>query len=126
VLKVRLVVALAAMSVVTLLPPSVEARSYPPDVQAARSYALNQIGSAQFRCLHLLWERESHWNPKAHNRRSGAHGIPQSLPGRKMAKFGKDWWSNPTVQVKWGLYYIKHRYGTACKALNHAYRTGWY
>ena len=129
--KVRLVAVLATVFLLGGLSISAStadaaSRHYSKSVQASRDYALRAIGPTQFRCLDALFERESHWNPLAHNRTSGAHGIPQALPGVKMKKFGKDWATNPLVQVKWGLYYIKHRYGNACNALQHAYTTGWY
>jgi hypothetical protein len=79
----------------------------------------------QYQCILTLWNRESGWRVHAHNP-SGAHGIPQSLPGSKMASAGPDWKSNPQTQIKWGLKYIKGRYKTPCGALGHSYRTGWY
>ncbi|MBR2674449.1 MAG: hypothetical protein IKE52_03215 [Mogibacterium sp.] len=63
-----------------------------------------------------LWERESHWNPNAHNRSSGAHGIPQSLPASKMASEGSDYYTNGKTQIRWGLKYIAGRYGSPSKA----------
>ena len=94
----------------------------------AQSYMSNKYGwcGQQMACLTTLWNRESGWRVNAHNRSSGAHGIPQSLPGSKMAKFGKDWKTNPQVQIKWGLSYIKSRYKTPCGALSHSNRLGWY
>jgi hypothetical protein len=80
----------------------------------------------QFRCLVKLWNFESHWNHRAHNRRSGAHGIPQALPGSKMRSAGPDWRTNPVTQISWGLRYIKKRYSTPCGALTSFYRRGWY
>lgn len=80
----------------------------------------------QFGCLDLLWTRESNWNPLAHNPSSGAHGIPQSLPGSKMASVGPDWYDNPVTQIKWGLGYIEDRYGSPCSAWGHSQATGWY
>jgi hypothetical protein len=80
----------------------------------------------QFPCLDKLWTRESHWNYKSYNSSSGAYGIPQAVPGDKMAKFGDDWKTNPATQIKWGLDYIKNRYGTPCKAWDHSEATGWY
>ncbi|MWK33933.1 lytic transglycosylase domain-containing protein [Actinomadura sp. J1-007] len=56
----------------------------------------------QYGCLVKLWNRESHWNHKAHNRSSGAYGIPQALPGRKMRSAGKDWKSNPARRSSGG------------------------
>ena len=80
----------------------------------------------QFPCLDKLWKKESGWNHKARNPSSGAYGIPQSLPGSKMASVGSDWQTNPATQVKWGLGYIKGRYGTPCGAWNHSQAKGWY
>jgi hypothetical protein len=82
--------------------------------------------TAQFRCLVTLWSYESHWNYRAHNYRSGAHGIPQALPGSKMRHAGRDWRTNPVTQVIWGLGYVKGRYGTPCGAMSHYRRHGWY
>jgi hypothetical protein len=80
----------------------------------------------QFGCLDSLWTRESNWNPLAHNPYSGAHGIPQSLPGSKMASVGPDWYSNPVTQITWGLGYIQDRYGSPCSAWGHSQASGWY
>lgn len=77
-------------------------------------------------CLITLWHRESQWSPLAHNSTSGAHGIPQSLPAEKMARFGDDYWDNGYTQILWGLWYIWQRYGNPASALSHSYATGWY
>jgi hypothetical protein len=81
---------------------------------------------SQFGCLDSLWERESHWNPSAENSSSGAYGIPQSLPGSKMASVAADWRTNPVTQIKWGLGYIQDRYGSPCGAWGHSESNGWY
>jgi hypothetical protein len=73
-------------------------------------------GADQYGCLNRLWTKESHWNYKAHNYRSGAHGIPQALPAIKMEVVGSDWRTNPVTQIRWGLRYIDIRYETPCKA----------
>ena len=83
-------------------------------------------GSGQYPCLVSLWNRESRWNLHASNPSSGAYGIPQALPGRKMASAGADWRTNPVTQMKWGLDYIADRYGTPCAAWGHSQNTGWY
>jgi hypothetical protein len=83
-------------------------------------------GYEQYRCLVDLWTRESGWRETAHNPSSGAHGIPQSLPGSKMASSGADWYSNPETQIKWGLNYINSRYGTPCSAMGFWYNHNWY
>ena len=81
---------------------------------------------SQYQCLVTLWNRESHWNYRAYNSGSGAAGIPQALPGSKMATFGADWRTNPATQVKWGASYIDGRYGNPCGALGHSNSYGWY
>ncbi len=73
-------------------------------------------GDDQYSCLNRLWTKESHWNYKAHNYRSGAHGIAQALPASKMDVVGTDWRTNPVTQIRWGLRYIESRYDTPCKA----------
>lgn len=83
-------------------------------------------GNDQFSCLVKLWNKESNWNSHALNSYSGAYGIPQALPGSKMASAGADWQTNPATQIKWGLGYIKGRYGTPCSAWGHSQSTGWY
>ncbi|MFI7704447.1 lytic transglycosylase domain-containing protein [Nonomuraea sp. NPDC049480] len=84
------------------------------------------FGGDQWGCLEALWTKESGWNERAMNRYSGAYGIPQSLPGTKMASAGADWQTNAATQIKWGLGYIKGRYGTPCAAWGHSQRVGWY
>ncbi|HMS32143.1 MAG TPA: ubiquitin-like domain-containing protein [Candidatus Saccharibacteria bacterium] len=76
----------------------------------------------QWSCLYNLWQRESGWRTEAHNP-SGAHGIPQALPGSKM---GAGWENDPAVQINWGLGYIAGRYGTPCNAYNIQRSKGWY
>jgi uncharacterized protein YabE (DUF348 family) len=73
-------------------------------------------GDDQFSCLVTMWNHESGWRVNASNGGSGAYGIPQALPGSKMASAGPDWQTNPTTQIKWGLGYISARYGTPCGA----------
>jgi len=97
-----------------------------PKAIAADMVAARGWGSDQFSCLDTLWERESNWNPLAENPSSGAYGIPQSLPGSKMASVGSDWRTNPATQITWGLNYIAGRYGTPCGALGHSNSVGWY
>ena len=84
----------------------------------ARNIMAKEYGWAerQFGCLKSLWTRESHWNYKAHNRRSGAFGIAQALPAGKMGMISTDWKTNPVTQIRWGLHYIEARYSTPCNA----------
>lgn len=102
-----------------------------PDPGSAKSIAYQMLqergmGDEQYSCLVSLWNRESGWNVYAHNSSSGAYGIPQSLPGSKMASAGSDWQTNPATQITWGLGYITGRYGTPCGAWGHSESSGWY
>jgi hypothetical protein len=81
--------------------------------------------TTEWTCLYNLWQRESGWNVYAENA-SGAYGIPQSLPGNKMASSGADWQTNPSTQINWGLGYIKSVYGTPCGAWGHEVADGFY
>lgn len=82
--------------------------------------------SWQFRYLKLLWDRESGWNRYASNPYSGAYGIPQAVPGSKMASAGADWRSSARTQIVWGMGYIQGRYGTPWQAWQHECQVGWY
>jgi hypothetical protein len=76
--------------------------------------------------LDQMWTRESGWNTHAQNPSSGAYGIPQALPGSKMASAGSDWQTNPATQIKWGLGYIKQVYGTPSAAWSFWQSHNWY
>jgi hypothetical protein len=82
--------------------------------------------SSEFSCLNSLWERESGWNPYAANPSSGAYGIPQALPGSKLASAGADWQTSAATQIRWGLGYIQSVYGSPCGAWSHEQAYGWY
>lgn len=83
-------------------------------------------GDYQFECLNRLWTKESHWNYKAHNYRSGAHGIAQALPANRMEIISTDWRKNPVTQIRWGLRYIEIRYENPCKAWTKFKRSNYY
>jgi hypothetical protein len=85
-----------------------------------------QWDEEQYSCLNKLWTKESHWNYKARNKVSGAHGIAQALPATKMEIVGTDWRTNPVTQINWGLKYINERYGSPCKAWGKFKRSRWY
>jgi hypothetical protein len=68
----------------------------------------------QWGCLDALWTHESGWRIVSNYEGSGAFGIPQALPGSKMASAGADWATNPATQIRWGLGYIRGRWGTPC------------
>jgi hypothetical protein len=82
-------------------------------------------GADQFACLSSLWTKESGWNYRAYNS-SGAFGIPQALPGSKMATVGSDWQTNASTQIAWGLEYISAAYGTPCAAWAHSEASNFY
>ena len=82
--------------------------------------------SSQFSCLQPLWNAESGWNASASNPSSGAYGIPQALPGSKMASAGPDWQTSAATQIRWGLGYIRSVYGSPCGAWSHEQAYGWY
>nr|WP_269088605.1 CHAP domain-containing protein [Bifidobacterium aemilianum] len=73
-----------------------------------------------------IWNHESGWRWNAENPSSGAYGIPQSLPGSKMASAGPDWHENAGTQIKWGLNYIQSRYGSPSKAKAFWLSHNWY
>lgn len=82
--------------------------------------------ASQFACLNPLWQHESGWSVSAQNAGSGAYGIPQAMPGSRMASAGPNWQTSATTQIKWGLQYIKSTYGSPCAAWSHEQATGWY
>jgi hypothetical protein len=103
----------------------------PPNPSSAQGIAYNMLASfgfstSQFGCLDNLWTQESGWRYNAQNATSGAYGIPQALPASQMASAGADWATNPATQIKWGLGYIKSRYGSPCNAWSHETAYGWY
>lgn len=83
-------------------------------------------GADEFSCLDSLWQKESGWDYQAYNQDGGATGIPQALPGDKMASFGSDWATNATTQIRWGLDYISSVYGSPCSAWGHSQSVNWY
>jgi hypothetical protein len=84
----------------------------------------------QWTALNKLFTKESGWNPKAKNPSSGAYGIPQALPYMKMPKAA--WpesaggYSDATTQIRWGLNYIKQRYGNPVMAWTFHQKNNWY
>jgi hypothetical protein len=96
-----------------------------------KEVALNLLGdhgwkSDQFSCLDKLWTKESGWRVSAANPSSSAYGIPQALPGNRMATYGADWRTNPVTQIKWGRDYIESAYGSPCSAWAHSVAMNWY
>lgn len=106
------------------------AASYTTPVGTAQTYAAKAVAArgwapSEFSCLVSLWNRESGWNTHAANP-SGAYGIPQALPGSKMASAGGDWQNSYATQITWGLGYISGSYGSPCGAWAHSNAYGWY
>ena len=111
----------------TFTPPAVAA----VEPGTARAIGLEMVlargwGEDEWQCLDALWTRESGWRTTAENRSSGAYGIPQALPGSKMASVADDWRTNPATQITWGLGYITNRYGTPCGAWAFFQARNWY
>ena len=110
------------LALVSSISASVEMARTPEGAKEVAEIILSQeygFSQSQFECLDSLWTKESHWNYKAHNYRSGAHGIAQALPAEKMSVVGTDWRTNPVTQIRWGIRYITMRYDTPCKAWSH-------
>ena len=111
---------------------NVQELGYEPAVteprEIARQIMVNKYswGETQFTCYDNIIMRESKWSVSADNPHSTAYGIPQALPGKKMAAYGSDWRTNPATQLAWGLNYVKTRYGTPCQAWSYKRSHGWY
>jgi len=107
-------------------------RGYEPGVtdpkEIARQILKNKFGygSNQYDCFNNIIMRESMWKINATNASSGAYGIPQALPGSKMATIASDWRTNPATQIIWGIEYMKDRYGSPCGAWGFKSSHGWY
>ena len=116
------------VSVGTLVVPKTTAAQKGSNRALGKQMAEDMYGwtGDQWACLDTLWAHESGWRTEAGNKSSGAYGIPQSLPGSKMAKYGSDWRTNPATQIKWGLAYVDGRYGSPCRAWNHFLDSNWY
>ena len=122
-------VSASAMSLVSSASASVELARDPDGAREIAKSLMEEKygwGDKQYACLDDLWIKESNWNYRASNKRTGAHGIPQALPATKMDSAGTDWRTNPVTQISWGLRYIEVRYETPCKAWAKFKRSNWY
>ena len=120
---------MAEMAIVADISQQVEmAREMDGAKKVAKSImsAEYEWGDDEYACLNRLWTKESHWNYKAHNYRSGAHGIAQALPAIKMEVISSDWRTNPVTQIRWGLRYVEARYDTPCGAWAKFKRSNYY
>ena len=121
----------AALLALEARPGPQESRTRSVDLGDPRDIAQSMLADygwsqVEFSCLDSLWVKESGWDPQAANPTSSAYGIPQALPGSKMASAGADWETNPATQIEWGLGYIADRYGSPCSAWGHSQANGWY
>jgi hypothetical protein len=116
----------AQLSQVAPPAPAAPAASGSPQQIAMGMLGSYGWSSSQFSCLDSLWNAESGWNVSATNPSSGAYGIPQALPGSKMASAGPDWQTDAATQIRWGLSYIQSLYGSPCGAWAHEEADGWY
>lgn len=117
--------ATASKSAVTST-PAVVAPGSARDIARQMMLSIYGWGDDQFTCFDKIITQESGWNVSATNRSSGAYGIPQALPGSKMATAGADWQTNPATQIKWALGYVQGRYSTPCGAWSFKSAHGWY
>ena len=83
------------------------------------------IPESDFGAANFIISRESGWRYNAQNP-SGAYGLPQALPGSKMASAGADWQTNPITQLKWFYSYCKGRYGSVQGAYEFWQANHWY
>jgi hypothetical protein len=98
--------------------PTAKALSTAKDINNYKLYAhMKLLDAKQYRCLELLWHKESRWNPRADNPKSTAFGIPQLLKLKEL---------DPYRQIDRGLKYITSRHLTPCKALAFHKKTGHY
>ncbi|NME24195.1 phage tail tape measure protein [Lactobacillus salivarius] len=105
-----------------------DSNSTSPKPTGSHKHWMEQAGipKSWYEDLNWIINHESGWRVNATNPGSGAYGIPQSLPGNKMASAGKDWQTNPITQLKWMYSYVKGRYGNASNA-KHFWKThNWY
>ncbi|GGX61403.1 aggregation-promoting factor C-terminal-like domain-containing protein [Streptomyces anandii] len=126
--KKALTTAAVAAATVGMALTSAPAHAAPAHSAAdAKTIAHKMIpDAAQFNAFSHIVEHESGWNVNATNASSGAYGLVQALPGSKMASAGSDWKTNAQTQIKWGLDYMKSRYGSPVGAWNFWQANGWY
>lgn len=99
--------------------------SIPPEREQCANWA-REAGVAEQdleAALDLIY-RESGCRIDATNASSGAYGIPQALPGNKMATVADDWQTNPVTQIRWMIGYVNGRYGGWQQALDFWWCTG--
>lgn len=109
----------------TVTPTAPPAVSHGP-YGSPQAIAAQLVSSGQLGCFDSIITRESGWDVHATNPSSGAYGLPQALPGDKMASAGSDWQDNPATQIRWAIGYMDGRYGSPCGAWGFWQAHGWY
>jgi hypothetical protein len=113
----RSLVLLAGLLLFSNMPAS-QAINTHRDKENYKLYAhIKLLNAKEYRCLEILWTRESRWDPRADNPKSSAYGIPQLLKMKEL---------DPFKQIDLGLKYISKRHNTPCKALDYHNRKGHY
>ena len=113
----RSLVLLAGLLLFVNMPAS-QAINTQRDKENYKLYAhIKLLNAKEYRCLELLWTRESRWDPRADNPKSSAFGIPQLLKMKEL---------DPFKQIDLGLKYIAHKHRTPCKAWQFHKLRGWY
>ena len=98
--------------------PTSNAINTPRDIENYKLYAhIKLLNAKEYRCLEILWNRESRWDPRADNPKSSAFGIPQMLRLKVL---------DPYRQIDIGLKYIAHKHLTPCRALAYHDKRGHY
>jgi hypothetical protein len=116
----------AATSMTSVSSTPVGSATDPREIARQMMLSMYGWGDSEFGCFDNIIMHESKWSITATNPSSGAYGIPQALPGSKMATAGADWKTNPATQIKWALGYVKARYSTPCGAWSFKSAHGWY
>ncbi|GAB2718544.1 hypothetical protein GCM10010442_44550 [Kitasatospora kifunensis] len=93
--------------------PALSANASTASLQAL---AASIVPADQLASFEQIITHESGWKVTATNPSSGAYGLPQALPGSKMASAGSDWATNPATQIKWALQYMNQTYGSPNQA----------
>ncbi len=117
---------IASPIVVPAPAPRVAIAPASPTVAQAQAWALATLGSTQYACLaNIVKHEDGTWDP-TRMAPNGAYGIPQALPGTKMATAGSDWRTNRITQLRWMIGYVDGRYGSACGAWSFWQAHYWY
>lgn len=102
-------------------------KQVPPEWETCAAWAREAgVSEADLYIALTLIYKESGCRTTAENAYSGAYGIPQALPGSKMASAGADWQTNPVTQIRWMIGYVNGRYGGWSQAMDFWWAHGHY